>query len=160
MRRRVVDKDRLKHIEYIDRRRTCYIMYKDKAIGELIEETCSDSGEFDWVIRPYWDVRDSFGDEVYFPGIDEDLRKEEYVRRYVPILVEQRTIPNGREDLREWLDMVDLKTNDLFEFMCRTHSVCSDNRLYISRYPWEVIDVNKKIPFTIPDFDTSEYGWL
>jgi hypothetical protein len=46
----------IQRIEHIDRIRKCYIMYGNEAVGELIEETSSISGEEDWVIKPYHDV--------------------------------------------------------------------------------------------------------
>ena len=152
---------RVTRISYIDRVRKCYIMFKKEAIGELWHEFSSLSGEFDWVIRPYWEVIDRIGWEAEIPGIDDTLRKEEYIRRYNPLLVTQRVIPQGREDLPRFMQKIQLDEYDLFEILCRGHGVCGNNDLYISRTPDELVDMNQRIkPVSIPDFDTSEYGWL
>lgn len=96
------------------------------------------------------------------PGIDDTLRKKEYIRRYNPILVTQRTIPDGREDLPQFLKELHLKENDLFEVLCRGHGICGNNPLYISRYGDEFMDIEEKIYIdnNIPNFDTDNYGWL
>ena len=152
---------RVTRISYIDRIRKCYIMCENRCIGELWHEYSSLSGEFDWVIRPYWDVVDEIGWEAEIPGIDDTLRKEEYIRRYNPVIVTQRTIPDGRADLPEFLEGLGLQENDLFEVMCRSHGVCGDNDLYISRYKDEFVNVHQRIvPYSIPDFNTDDYGWL
>lgn len=152
---------RVTRISYIDRIRKCYIMFKDNCIGELWHEYSSLSGEFDWVIKPYWGVIDKLGWEAEIPGIDDSLRKEEYIRRYNPVIVTQRTLPDARPDLPEFLKEIGMVENDLFEVMCRTHGVCGNNKLYISRRKDDFVDVNQRIvPYDIPDWDTDNDGWL
>lgn len=153
---------RAMRISYIDRIRKCYIMLDDEAIGELWHEFSSLSGEFDWVIRPYWAVIDRIGWRANIPGIDDSLRKEEYIRRYNPLLVTQRVIPKCRGDLKEFLKRMHLKEYDLYEILCRSHGICGNNDLYISRTPDEVVDVNSKtlLDPSIPNYDTTQYGWL
>lgn len=154
-------------ILYIDRIRECYIMYKSTAIGKLIHEFSSISGEHDWIIIPFWDVIDSFGGRVSIPGIDDINRQEKYIRLYDPYFVTQRTFPvcKGRMgELNRWLKMLNMKMSggayDLYEFMCRGHARQVDG-LYVSRTPDKVIDVHLNEPqFDIPDFDTDKYGWL
>lgn len=151
-------------IEHIDRIRTAYIMMEDLPIGTITEEYSSLSGESDWVIRPIWENWDILRKRGYYPdipGIDETLHKDEYIRRYVPIFVTQRTIPNGRADLYPLLREIKLGSNDLFEVMCRTHGVCGNNNLYVSRTPDIIINVYQQhVPYDIPDWDTSDYGWI
>ena len=49
----------------------------------------------------------------------------------------------------------------VFEYMCRTHAVCGNDDLYVSRMPDEVIDTRSyPIKRSIPEFDTSGYGWI
>lgn len=150
-------------IEHIDRIRKAYIMFRDQAIGEIYHEFSGLSGEFDWVIKIYWDVWDRLVEEGYtmdIAGIDDTLRKKEYIRRYNPSFVTQRTIPEGRRDLRPLLREIYLRSNDLFEVMCRTHAACGNDDFYVSRTPDKVVDVNTFFNYDIPDFDTDCYGWL
>lgn len=152
-------------IEHIDRIRTCYIMRKDIPVATLTHEYSSLSGEFDWVIAPIWENWDlyykKYGDVVDIAGIDDVHRKKEYIRRFNPSFVTQRTIPEGREDLFPLLEQIGLSENDLFEVLCRTHGVCGNDDLYVSRTPDKVIDYYTwRGQYDIPDFDTSRYGWL
>lgn len=42
-----------------------------------------------------------------------------------------------------------------------TDGVCGNDNYYVSRTPDKVVDVfQQHIPLDIPDFDTSEYGWI
>lgn len=152
-------------IPYIDRIRKAYIMWKDIPVAELYHEYHSLSGDFDWVIKPIWEnwekCRVEHGENIDIAGIDEKLHKDEYIRRFNPVFVTQRTIPEGREDLFPELERIGLTYNDLFEVLCRTHGVCGNDDLYVSRTPDKVIDVNQRIvPDDIPDFDTDNLGWL
>jgi len=152
-------------IDNIDRVRTCYIMAKDIPIATLTHEYSSLSGEFDWVISPIWEnwekFREKYKQGVSIAGIDEDMHKKEYIRRFNPSFVTQRTIPEGRADLYPELEALGLTYNDLFEVLCRSHGVCGNDQLYVSRTPDKVIDYDTwRGEYDIPDFDTSNYGWL
>lgn len=155
---------RTMRVENIDRVRKAYIMYRDTAIGELYHEYASISGEFDWVIKIYWDVWDKYNADGHcmdIAGIDDTLRKDEYIRTYNPSFVTQRTIPEGRPDLMPLLEKIGLTYNDLFEVLCRTHGVCGNDDYYVSRTPDKVIDVNTlECIYDIPDCNTDYYGWL
>ena len=155
---------RVTRIENIDRIRKAYIMWQDIPIAELYHEYSSLSGEFDWVIKPIWENWEKCkecGEYVDIAGIDDTLHKEEYIRRYNPEFVTQRTIPEGREDLFPLLEEIGITYNDLFEVLCRTHGVCGNDRYYVSRTPDIIIDVHQQdYPYDIPDFDTSNLGWL
>lgn len=158
-------KEMYERIEHIDRVRTAYIMYKDIPIATLTHEYSGLSGEFDWVIAPIWENWDlcykKYGEVVDIAGIDDLKHKKEYIRRFNPSFVTQRTIPEGRADLFPLLESIGLTYNDLFEVLCRTHGVCGPDRYYVSRTPDIVIDVEQQItPYDIPSFDTSDYGWL
>lgn len=151
-------------VEQINRVRKCYIMYKDIVIAELYHEYAEISGEFDWVIKPIWEnwdvCRDKYGEYVEIAGIDETLHKDEYIRNFNPVFVTQRTIPDGRGDLPKLLREIGLKENDLFEVLCRTHGICGNDDYYVVRFIGEVVDVYKKMPYNIPDFNTDVYGWI
>ena len=156
---------RTQRIPNPDRIRTCYIMYKDLPIATLTHEYSSISGDFDWIIAPIWknweECYKRYNVHIDIAGIDDTLKLDQYVRRYNPEFVTQRTIPPARTDLFPLLRSIGLHYNDLFEVMCRTHAVCGNDDLYVSRTPEEIIDVyDVPIKYTIPDFDTSDYGWI
>lgn len=153
-----------KRIEHIDRIRTAYIMSHDIPIATITHEYSSLTGEFDWVIAPIWENWDlhlkKYQEYVDIDGIDDTLHKDEYIRRFNPSFVTQRTIPEGRADLFPLLEAIGLTYNDLFEVLCRTHGVCGNDDLYVSRTPDKIVDVRQRIvPYDIPDWDTSKYGW-
>lgn len=152
-------------VENIDRIRTAYIMYKDIPIAILKHEYASISGEFDWVIEPIWEnweqCKKEYNHYVDIAGIDDTKHKKEYIRSFDPSFVTQRTVPEGREDLYPLLQEIGLTRNDLFEVLCRTHGICGNDDYYVSRTPDIVVDpYDLKVPYDIPDFDTSDYGWL
>lgn len=151
-------------IEHIDRVREAYIMWDKYPIAKLVHEYSSISGEFDWLIIPDWDTWEEAEKHGFFggiSGIDETLRKDMYIRRYNPSFVTQRTIPDGRGDLPRMLKSLGLRHNDLFEVLCRSHGVCGNDYLYVSRTTDKIIDVDDMGDIRdIPDFDTSDYGWL
>ena len=148
----------------IDRIRKAYIMWEDLPIAELYHEYFSLDGDFDWVIKPIWENWEKAkerGEYVDIAGIDDTLHKDEYIRRFNPEFVTQRTIPEGRGDLYPLLRDINLTYNDLFEVLCRTHGVCGNDDYYVSRTPDKVVDTSKQIiEYDIPDFDTSKLGWL
>ena len=156
--------DLYKRIEHIDRIRKAYIMWEDIPIAELYHEYSSLSGEFDWVIKPIWenwDKAEKRGEYVDIAGIDDTKHKTEYIRRFNPEFVTQRTIPEGRADLFPLLIEIGLTWNDLFEVLCRTHGICGNDNYYVSRTPDIIVDVNSMVKqYDIPTWDTNKYGWL
>ena len=123
--------ERNTRVPCISRVRTANMIYEGVVIGTLSEES-NDAGEFDWVIKPDWENLKKVS-PVQIPGIDMSLRKDEYIRRYVPVIVEQRTFPDDRENLYEELTKLGLTWNDRFEVMCRTHGLCGNNNITIER---------------------------
>lgn len=119
-------------IPYICSVRTAYIKYQDTIIGTVSEET-NDAGEFDWVIKLDWDAWELCG-EPPIAGIDTDLRLDEYIRNgIIPSFVEQRTLPDERNNIRKVLSSLGLRYNDRFEYMCRTRGLCGPSRLTVER---------------------------
>ena len=100
-------------------------------IGELTEER-NDAGETDWVIKIYWKEWSKVG-EPFIPGIDTDLHLNEYIRTFLPVIVEQRTIPEGRADIPSEIKRLGMSRYDRFEFMVRNHGLCGNNQLTIGR---------------------------
>lgn len=118
-------------IPCISKVRTAKMMYMGVEIGLISEET-NDAGEFDWVIKPNWENLDKLP-PIQIAGIDMRLRKEEYIRRYVPAFVEERTFPDGRDNLYEELARFGLTWNDRFEVMCRNGGLCGNNNILVER---------------------------
>lgn len=111
--------------------RTANMIYNGYIIGTISEET-NDAGEFDWVIKINWENWEKSG-HPQVAGIDMDLRLDEYIRTYIPAFVEERTVPDTRDNLYECLAELGLTWNDRFEFMCRTHGKCGCNDITVER---------------------------
>ena len=126
-----MEKSRNSRVSNICRIRTARILSEGVEIGTISEES-NDAGEYDWVIRPNWSNLSKVR-PVQIAGIDMSLKKDEYIRRYIPAFVEERTLPDERENLYEELEKVGLTWNDRFEFMCRTHGLCGCNDLTVER---------------------------
>ena len=151
-------------VEMIDRIRKCYIKWDKYVIAELYHEYASISGESDWVIKPIWETWDELEKQGLYMDIDgiyEDIRLDEYIRQFTPCFVTQRTLSDKRPELGRFLRGLHLRSNDLFEVMCRTNGICGNNDLYVTRFPDKYVDVNnRKIVYDIPDFNTDCYGWI
>lgn len=153
-------------INDIDRIRTAYIFRGDNCIASISDEYCSLSGEHDWVIKPDYKICDALAkkDKMFFmsgiPGINIDLRKEEYIRNYTPVFVTQRMPPENNEFTPKMLRELKLDAYDPFEIMCRTHGICGNNSLYVSRFKERTFTFEDREKLDIPDFDTSNYGWI
>lgn len=111
--------------------RTANMIYNGYVIGTISEET-NDAGEFDWVIQINWENWEKSG-KPQVSGIDMDLRLNEYIRTYVPLFVDERTLPDTRDGLYEVLDKIGLTWNDRFEYMCRTHGRCGPSNIMVER---------------------------
>ena len=128
---RKIPLERNTRVPCICRVRSARMLYNGVDIGTISEES-NDAGEFDWVIAPNWENLDKMP-PIQISGIDMDLRKKEYIRRYVPVFVEERTPSDTRENLWEELEAVGLSWNDRFEYMCRTHGLCGNNDITVER---------------------------
>ena len=155
-------------IHNIDRIRKAYLMWEDVPIAELIHEYSSLSSMFSWAVKPLYEnfpKCEARGEYVDICGIDLGLNKEIYYRRYDIAVVTQRLIPEGREDLKKYLQLMGLTNYDKYEALCRGHGVCGNDDYYVSRTPDKIIDVNNfrwVRDFDMPpkDFVADDYGWL
>lgn len=144
------------------------------AIGTISEEYDSVSEQFDWVIKPFYDRIEQYNkehhDDIYIPGIDLTLKRKEFIRRYIPCFVEHRTPNDNRRGLDELLKRINLPFNDRFEYMCRSHGVCSSDNYYVSKriddvvniYLWYEpgVKVDLDIPIESKNLDFMNEGWL
>lgn len=124
-------------IPCICQRRTCYIIYREHCIGTLTEEK-NDAGEFDWVITMDWEEWELTG-EPSMPGINTDLRLKEYIRTFVPVIVEQRVPPPSRLDAKMYMASKHMTYFDAFQFMVDNHGECGNNMLLIGATPTDYI---------------------
>lgn len=139
--------------------------------------------ERDWKIEPDYKAiqryLDRFGGLVDIPGVNLDSGvnldlgwKEYIIRGEDYIFVEQRTLPEGYR-IKEHiyvLQTLGMVKYDLYEVMCRTHALCADNEIYVSRTPDQILDVRyirkNRIGFEdymeISDkrYSAKDYGWL
>lgn len=104
-------------------------------IGEVSYERFDDQN-FQYVFRPYWKLIEHLPKEVFdgIPGIDMDIRKEEYYRvNITPSFISKRTPSESREDLWELLEEVELDYYDRFEWLLRTNKRCGDDNFIVVR---------------------------
>lgn len=109
--------------------------------GEKISVAQIDYQEFDeenfqYVIRPYWDIIDGLPACIFqgIPGIDMELRLEKYYRvNYIPTFIAERTPSENREDLWEILESVGLDYYDRFEWLLRTTMRSANDNLIVER---------------------------
>ena len=151
-------------LQWRDRVRTAYIMWRNLPIVEIQHEYYELSGEAGWVFKPLWmnlEICKISGEYVPIEPIDFNDKKTEYAMKFIPKFVLERTPQYEGRRLYELLKELELTHKDLYEILCRTHGICSKDKYYVSRTPDKVIDIrNSKIPYDIPDFDTNGYGWL
>lgn len=151
-------------LEWRDRVRKAYIMWRDKPIVEIYHEYYELSGEVGWVFKPLWmnlEMCKISGEYVPIEPIDFNDKKTEYAMKFIPKFVLERTPQYEGRRLYKLLEELGLTYKDLYEILCRTHGICSKDKYYVSRTPDKVIDIsNSKIPYDIPDFDARDYGWL
>lgn len=109
--------------------------------GEKISVAQIDYQEFDeenfqYVIKPYWEIIDGLPASVFqgIPGIDMDLRLERYYRvNYIPTFIAERTPSENREDLWDILETVGLDYYDRFEWLLRTTMRSANDNLIVER---------------------------
>lgn len=95
-----------------------------------------DEQNFQYVFLPEWSVIDALPAAVFqgIPGLDLSLRLEKYYRvNMTPVFISERTPGEGREDLWELLEMVDLDYYDRFEWLLRTGMRCGTDNLIVER---------------------------
>lgn len=136
--RKLIKNEYNTRINYINFIRSAVMIFNGVVIGVVSEES-NDSGETDWVIRILWDAWEQSG-RPQVAGIDMDLRLEEYIRSYVPVFIEERTLPDTRDGLYEELARKGMFSNDRFEFMCRNHGLCGCNDITVERLTELVLD--------------------
>lgn len=108
----------------------------DKVSVAQIDYQEFDEENFQYVISPYWEIVDGLPASVFqgIPGIDMDLRLKDYYRvNYIPTFISERTPSEGREDLWELLESVELDYYDRFEWLIRTNMRAANDNLIVER---------------------------
>ena len=108
----------------------------DKVSVAQIDYQEFDEENFQYVIRPYWEIIDGLPASVFqgIPGIDMDLRLKNYYRvNYIPTFISERTPSENREDLWELLESVGLDYYDRFEWLLRTDMRAANDNLIVER---------------------------
>lgn len=90
-----------------------------------------------YVFTPFYNVIDLLSSEYFqgIPGLDLTLRKEVYIREnQIPVFISERAPGKNREDLWELLEQVGMKYLNQLEWLIRTETRYSGDRLYVKRY--------------------------
>ena len=91
---------------------------------------------FEWSFRPRWSVIDLLSPPLFqgIPGLNLDLRLEEYIRRdRTPVFVSERVPAENREDVRGLLDQEGLEYLNKLEWLIRTEYRYAGDQLYVRR---------------------------
>ncbi|WP_026496511.1 recombinase family protein [Butyrivibrio sp. WCD3002] len=108
------------------------------------------NGDFQYDFMPYYNVIDLLGADLFqgIPGIDLDKRKKCYTRKnLVPTFISERTPSKNRENLWELLDEVGMDYLNQLEWLIRTDTHYSGDRLYVRRF--EASDEKKKVEYSV-----------
>lgn len=103
-----------------------YILYENQRVGTLTKRV-NDACEEEYVFRVDWDKWDRIKPAHDIDGLLMDLRKEEYVRPFVPSFITAHMPPYGREDIPEHMAYYGLTGEyDMWDFMCACHRNTND----------------------------------
>lgn len=96
-------------------------------------------------IKPNYSVIELLSDDIFqgIPGLDLDLKKEIYVRNNIlPVFISERTPGENREDLWELLEACDMNYLNRLEWLIRTDTRYSGDKLYVIRPDFPRIEVS------------------
>lgn len=91
------------------------LLYNGQPFGILVRRT-NDACEEEYVFRIDWDAWDALNAQQTVPGINMDLRLDEYVRDHVPSFIYDY-VPPKRDDCEELLKKYGLKEYDIWDLM-------------------------------------------
>lgn len=104
-----------------------------------IRYTERDDESFCYEIAPNYSVIELLTDKYFqgIPGLDLGLKKKKYVREnIVPVFISERTPGENREDLWKLLEECDMQYLNRLEWLIRTKTRYSGDRMYVCR-PYE-----------------------
>jgi len=106
-----------------------------------IEYMLREDESFSYIFTPNYSVIDLLTSDLFqgIPGLDLNLRKDQYVRENVtPVFISERTPGANREDLWKLLEDSNMDYLNRLEWLIRTNTRYSGDRLYAVR--WNVND--------------------
>ena len=92
--------------------------------------------EFEYRFRPNYSVIDLLDSSLFqgIPGIDLNLRKEEYIRRNdVPTFISERSPSPNRQELWKLLEDCNMQYLNQLEWLIRTNTKYIGDRLYVRK---------------------------
>ena len=117
------------------------ICVKDKLNIEYsvckIDYIINEDDTYKFVFTPYYDVIDLLESDIFqgIPGLNLDLRKEEYIRENMrPVFISERVPSEKREGYRDFLKKVGMDYMDPVEYLIRTDYKYSGDNFYVIRY--------------------------
>ncbi len=99
---------------------------------------------FIYEIRPNYSVISLLDTKDFqgIPGLDLDLKKESYIRENViPVFISERTPGKNREDLWKLLEDCDMQYLNQLEWLIRTDTKYSGDKLFVQRPEDKTIEV-------------------
>lgn len=102
-----------------------------------IEYTVREDDSYEYIFTPNYSVIDLLKPSIFqgIPGLNLDLRKAEYVRtNRTPVFIGERTPGENREDLWELLEACGMDYLNRLEWLIRTDTVYSGDKLFVERY--------------------------
>ena len=100
---------------------------------------------FVYEIKPDYSVIDLLDAKDFqgIPGLDLDLKKESYIRENViPVFISERAPGKNREDLWPLLKKYDMQYLNQLEWLMRTDTVYSGDKLFVQRPENKSVKVN------------------
>ena len=128
--------DILTRLSNVVQSRSAKVMWEGNHIADFIEEV-NVTGLTGYIIRIHWDVYDKCRAQGmwWFPGIDDTLRCDEYVRTGIlPTFIYRRTPDPKRPELPRMLKEIGMSHYDRFEFMLRTGGRRVGDDFYVERF--------------------------
>ncbi len=97
----------------------------------------NDDDSFKYVFKPNYAVTELISSWYFqgIPGLNLDLKKEEYIRENrVPVFISERVPSPRREDYFELLEKVNMDYMDPIEYLIRTKERYSGDKLFVVPY--------------------------
>ena len=110
-----------------------HFLYK---IAKIEYEEYED-GNYKYSIFPNFAVIDLLPVKVFqgIPGLDLSLRREVYKREnMIPVFISERAPANNRENLWELLEENNMTTNNMLEWLIKTNTRYSGDRLFVTNF--------------------------
>lgn len=94
-----------------------------------IEYRTSSNGDFCYIFRPHYSVIDLLTIDYFqgIPGLDLDLRREEYIRENrLPVFISERVPQENREGYYELFERLNMKYMEPIEYLIRSKEMLNE----------------------------------